>query len=133
MRYEEFIDQVRQDFSPGSQDEALRITRATLETLGERIYRTARQNLAAQLPDQIKELLVARTEPERSAQDVDQFSMQDFYHRVSARAEMGYPRTLDGVKVVMQVMRQAVSPGIWEQLKNELSADYDEIMEETEK
>lgn len=128
MKYAEFIDQVSQDFSPGSEDEALRMTRATLETLGERIYRTARQNLAAQLPDQIKELLVARSEPEASMQDVDQFSMQEFHQRVSARAEMGYPRTLDGVKVVMQVMRQAVSPGIWEQLGNELSTDYDEIL-----
>ena len=128
MKYAEFIDQVREDFSPGSEDEALRMTRATLETLGERIYRTARQNLAAQLPDQIKQLLVARTEPEGSMQDVDQFPLQEFYHRVSARAEMGYPRTLDGVKIVMRVMRQAVSPGIWEQLGNELSADYDEIL-----
>jgi uncharacterized protein (DUF2267 family) len=53
MQYYIFINPVREQTKLASQDQAHSQTRATLETLGERAYCSARADLAAQLPDEL--------------------------------------------------------------------------------
>lgn len=127
MLYSEFIERVR-DLTDLDQDQATRITQATLETLGERIYRTTRDGLASQLPDQLKAMLHARTEPETSRKGVDRFSLDELYHRISARSEISYPQTVPAVKTVFMVLQQAVTEGAWHDLLAELPAEYDEFI-----
>ena len=55
MEHDEFIGQVQHRARLGSRGDAERATRATLETLAERIADGAANNLAAQLPNEIGE------------------------------------------------------------------------------
>jgi uncharacterized protein (DUF2267 family) len=47
MQYEEFIQRVQERADLGSREEAVRATEAVLGTLGERLYRTERDDVAA--------------------------------------------------------------------------------------
>lgn len=128
MRHEEFINLVQERANLDSQAEAERITEVTLSTLGERIYRSARDDIAAQLPAGLKEYLHQRARPQVSAEQVDRFSLEEFYNRVSARADVGYPSAVEQAKAVFQTLREAISAGEWQDLREELPAEYDELL-----
>lgn len=129
MQYSEFLTQVHKRTNLASRDETLNLTRSTLETLGERIYRSARSNLAAQLPDELKNFLMARVVPETTQQQVDRFPLKEFYQRISARAELSLPEAENGAHVVMKVLKEAVTPGQWRELITELPSEYKEILQ----
>jgi uncharacterized protein (DUF2267 family) len=57
MEYAQFIESVRQRADLSSQQEAESVVEAVLETLGERVERTERNNLAAQLSRDLARLL----------------------------------------------------------------------------
>jgi len=109
-------------------DEALQITQATLETLGERIYRSPRGDVASQLPGELKSFLSARTAPETSRQRVDRFGLEEFYNRVSARADLGYPQAVSGSRAVMTVLKEAISTGEWDDLRSERPSDHSALL-----
>jgi uncharacterized protein (DUF2267 family) len=129
MRYDEFITRVRERAGLG-RDEAVRSTEATLATLGERLYRTERENLAAQLPNELKEDLFKQVDSEVTWRDVDRFSLEEFYIRVSARAEVGYPDAVKQAQAVVAVLREAVSAGEIEDVLAELPEEYGELFGE---
>jgi uncharacterized protein (DUF2267 family) len=131
MKYDDFMNRVQDQAGIESKDEAIRLTRATLETLGERLYRSQRDDLTAQLPNELNGFLRARVFPETTPRDVDRFTLEEFYNRVNARAGLGYPRAVAGVKVVMAVLRQAIAAGEWEDLRSELPDEYAEILAQT--
>ncbi|RIK43573.1 MAG: DUF2267 domain-containing protein [Chloroflexi bacterium] len=129
MKYDEFIQRVQELAGVQTSDEALRLTQAVLETLGERLYRTEQSQMAAQLPKGIKELFVARQPPENTRRDVQGFSLEEFYHRVSARSGVSYPKALKQTKAVMAVLQEAVTSGQIEDVRRELPAEFDELFE----
>ena len=57
MKYDEFLGQVRHRARLGSRGEAERATRATLETLAERLVGGEARDLAAQLPPELAHFL----------------------------------------------------------------------------
>ena len=128
MEYTQFIERVQSAASAASRDEAVRLTEATLETLGERLYRTEREQVAAQLPDELKPWLHKRGRDQNTRQDVDRFSLEAFYHRVSARAEVDHQQAIIGARGVMQVFRSAVSSGAWNDMVARLPSGYDELV-----
>ena len=128
MRYEEFINLVQERANLAGRAEAERIVEVTLATLGERIYRSARDDIAAQLPAGLKEYVQQRARPAVSAEQVDRFSLEEFYNRVSARADVGYPAAVDQAKAVFQTLREAISAGEWQDLREELPAEYEELL-----
>ena len=128
MRYEEFINLIQERANLADRAEAERIVEVTLATLGERIYRSARDDIAAQLPAGLKEYVQQRARPAVSAEQVDRFSLEEFYNRVSARAGIGYPAAVDQAKAVFQTLREAISAGEWQDLREELPAEYEELL-----
>jgi uncharacterized protein (DUF2267 family) len=128
MRYEEFVNLVQERANLGTQAEAERIIEVTLATLGERIYRSARDDVAAQLPAGLKEFLYQRARGEVSPEHVNRFSLEEFYNRVSARADVGYPSAVEQARAVFQTLREAISAGEWQDLREELPAEYDELL-----
>lgn len=129
MRYHEFTRRVQEYADLGSRDEAEQITEAVLATLGERLYRTERGNLAAQLPNKLKEMLYAEQPPENTRWDVDRFTVEDFYHRARGRAELPFKAAVKRTKAVMVVLREAISPGEFADLMDELPEEYDGLFE----
>jgi uncharacterized protein (DUF2267 family) len=129
MQYDEFISKVQERANLESSDEAVQLTEAVLATLGERLYRTEQGQMAAQLPNGIKEFFVARQPPENVPGDVQRFSLEEFYNRVSARNGVRYPHAVRRAKAVMGVLQEAVSAGQMADIRRELPSEFAPLFE----
>lgn len=123
MKYETFLERV-QELANVDRQQAERVIEATLATLAERLYRTRRDKIAAQLPDELKAPLLEDAESEVSREQVDRFSQEEFLNRVSARAEIGYPAAQEQTEVVFGVLREATSRGLVEEMLSALPEEY---------
>lgn len=129
MRYDEFIDRVQEGAELDSRQSAVDITKATLGTLGERLYRTEREDLAAQLPDELKSYFTLETTARQSRESLEPYGLEDFYIRVSARADdLTVVQVIPQAQAVIQVLRSAISDGSWQSLKASLPPEYDELL-----
>jgi uncharacterized protein (DUF2267 family) len=129
MQYDEFIHRVQEYADLATQEEAVQLTKAVLATLGERLYRTERDDLAAQLPKGLKEFLFVEQDPEHFRQEVRRFSLEEFYNRVSARTEVGRPDAINQTKAVMAVLQEAVSAGELADIMAELPNEFDALFQ----
>lgn len=120
MQYDEFIDRVLERSGLGSRDRAIDITRAALETLGERLDRTVRRGVASQLPSELRELMLSRP-------DSDQYPLQEFYQRVGARADTKYYDAAERATAVLGVLREAVSEGQMQEMLDSLPHEYSRL------
>ena len=130
MQHAEFVDRVMQNAEFQSRDQAETLIMQALGTFGERIYRTKRDYLAAQLGRRLKQYLYSRADPETSRQDTPRFLLEEFYNRVSARADIGFPEVIQGSRAVMQVLQQAVTAPVIEEVLSDLPGEYRELFGE---
>ncbi len=100
MQYNEFLQKVQQEAHLGTRNDAETLTRAVIETLGERLSDLPRENAKAQLPNELQELLMARSHAV--------YEVPEFYRRVGARAGMEYYDSAERTWQVMNVLRQAL-------------------------
>jgi uncharacterized protein (DUF2267 family) len=121
MQYKEFIDRVQQLTGCGSPEEAVQATRATLETLGERLSRRETRQLATQLPKELGTYLHQRQEQQQF------FALEEFFNRVSAREGTRWHQAVAHAQAVIAVLREAVSPGEIEDVRIELAPEYDAL------
>ncbi len=122
MDYGEFIAQVRERGKLQTEEEAKQVIQATLRTLGERIGGEARRHLATQLA---KELAAYVESTEDRNPEV--FPLEEFYNRVSARSEMGFPQAVPLSQVVMSVLQDAIASGEQRQVLFELPEEYKQL------
>ncbi|WFE45846.1 DUF2267 domain-containing protein [Verrucosispora sp. WMMD1129] len=101
MNYTEFIQSVagRPKVPPG---QAEPITRATLETLAERITGGQARDLASQLPQELRGLVGRPTE------DPERFGLAEFLERVQSRAGVDRQVATDGARAVLDTLRESV-------------------------
>jgi uncharacterized protein (DUF2267 family) len=117
MRYEEFIARVAENVGV-SNDEAEKLTRAVLATLAERITGGEARDLAAQLPLPLQNpLLPAREEAEA-------FSFEEFVRRTAERAGTDPGVAEMAVDAVMATLRDAVTPGEFDDVLAQLPEDF---------
>jgi uncharacterized protein (DUF2267 family) len=117
MEYEEFIANVAQN-ADLSKEEAARLTRATLATLAERITGGEAQDLAAQLPDPLKTALNSAHE------NAEAFSVQGFVERTAERAGTDPDEAEVAIAAVLASLRDAVTPGEFDDVLSQLPADF---------
>ena len=118
MQTDEFLGQVQNKAHLVTLGEAMRATRATLETLAERLGQDDTRHLAARLPHEIQLFLSEGLPvPER-------FSSEEFLLRVCAREDIDLPLSTDHARAVMDVLTQAVSSGEIMDLLERLPEDY---------
>lgn len=122
MDYEEFIKRVQEYAGLDSRDEAVKVTGAILETLGERIPRAHRQHLAAQLPGKLKAPVLKKTRPES-------FPLEEFYKKVGRRAEIAYHRAVKYARAVMCVLHEQVAAGELQDIFSEVTDGWRELIE----
>lgn len=106
MQHDEFIGHVQDRARLPSRGDAEAATRATLETLGERIPEPLAANLADQLPSEIGEHL-RRTVVMDGAGAGERFGLQEFSERVAAREQTDPPAGLFHARVVLEVTDEA--------------------------
>jgi uncharacterized protein (DUF2267 family) len=119
MQTEEFLGQVQSKARLATLGEAMRATRATLETLAERLGPDEARHLAAQLPHEIQLFLsdAGLPMPER-------FSSDEFLLRVCAREGIDLPVSTHHARAVIDVLTHAVPPGEAIDVLERLPDDY---------
>jgi uncharacterized protein (DUF2267 family) len=120
MKGEQFIAEVRNLAEVGSNEEAQKATRATLETLKERLAGNEPSNLAAQLPPEIAPYVEG--EGGREA-----FSVEEFYGRVAQKEGVGNDEAVKHARAVATVLQTAVTGGELEDARSQLGDEYKEL------
>lgn len=122
MKYDQFIKHVQSFAQLNSRDEAERATRATLETIKERIVGNEASQLAAQLPKELSEYLRGR-----EGEDGQYFRIEEFLQRVSEKEGVEPTAAAIHARAVIAVLQQAVSPGEFADVRSNFSDDYEDL------
>ncbi len=124
MQFDDFINQTQEQTRLGTREETIAITKAVLETLGERLDRKVRNGVVAQLPDELKDFLLARSD------NTDRYELSEFYNRVGARADLNYQDAVRRTRQVFSVLRQAIAAGEVQDILESLPSEYEELFGE---
>lgn len=89
----------------------------------ERLDRKVRNGVAAQLPDELKDFLLARSD------HTDRYELTEFYNRVGARADLKYQDATERTVQVFSVMRQAIPEGEIQDILEDLPSEYEKLFE----
>ncbi len=123
MKYEEFISSVKRRARLTSTEEADRAVRATLETLAERLTGDEAEQLAAQLPDKVAMYM------QPYAETSDDFSLDEFFSRVSEREKVSLVDANYHARVVTGLLTEVVTMGEIEDVRAQLPEDFAELFE----
>ena len=123
MDHDQFIGQVQHRARLGSRGDAERATRATLETLAERMADGAAHNLAAQLPSEIGEHL-RRNAPDQSGTG-EPFSLDEFFERVTEREGVDQPDAAFHARVVLEVTDEVTTGGLMTKVRDQFPDSFD--------
>ncbi len=124
MNYDEFISQVQRRTNLDSREEAERATRATLETLGERLAGGEAKDLAAQLPPELAQYL-----QQAYTGIQEKFSLDEFFWRVSQREGVDLTESTYHARVVIALLSEAVTLGEIEDVRAQLPEDFARLFE----
>jgi uncharacterized protein (DUF2267 family) len=117
MKYDEFIARVAENVGVSS-SEAEKLTSATLETLAERISGGEARDLAAQLPLPLQDAL------QPASEEAERFSFKEFVRRTAERAGMDAGVAEIAVDAVLVTLRDAVTPGEFDDVLSQLPQDF---------
>ena len=124
MTEDEFFELVRERGHMQTREEAKRATRATLETLGERLSGDEPGRLAERLPPEIGDYL-----REQGAGSGELFSLEEFFERVAKKEgqSVDVPRATYHARVVVEAL--GATTGIIDEVREQLPAGYDPLFE----
>lgn len=123
MQYEDFIERVRERGEFRDRGVTEDATRATVETLGERLPGTEAAEFAAQLPRE----LAKHMEPYAAGSSTaSEFGIDDFYRKVAERegSEVTADDARKHVRAVFSTLREAVSEGEFTSMLTRLSEGF---------
>lgn len=124
MDYDTFVGEVQNRAQLPAREDAVRVTRITLETLSERLDPGEADDLAAQLPDEIGRHLA-------TVEDVEAFDWDGFVDRVVEKG--GYDpddEAADAVhhaRSVIDVVEEATTAGELHDVRSQLPEDFEEL------
>lgn len=120
MKGDQFIAEVRNLAELANNEEAEKATRATLETLRERLAGNEPSNLAAQLPPEIASYV-------EGSGSGDPFSVHEFYDRVAQKEGVGRDEAIRHARAVATVIQTAVTGGEVDDVRSQLGDEYEEL------
>ena len=128
MQHDIFIGQVQTRARLDSRGAAETATRATLETLAERITPELADNLASQLPREIGENVRRVTvDRENESVGVESFGEHEFIDRVSERAYSDHPTAAHSSRAVFEVLDEATTGELMDKVRRSLPEDLREF------
>ncbi|MGC9540541.1 DUF2267 domain-containing protein [Streptomyces sp. UG1] len=128
MQHDTFIGQVQARAHLDSRGTAEAATRATLETLAERIPASLADNLAAQLPPEIGEhLRRVATAPDQPDTGI-RMSYDDFLDRVAQRAGENKAKATHEARTVMEVVGEATQGRVTDKVRQALDDDLAHVL-----
>jgi uncharacterized protein (DUF2267 family) len=99
-----------------SVEEAADLTRATLQTMGDRLSSTETKRLALQLPEALRESLTPQDR-------VEKLGLDELLRRVSQRTGLNAKETEAGVRAVLTILAEAVDTATYEHIMAQLPGD----------
>ncbi len=123
MQTHEFLGRVQEKARLRTLGEAMLATRATLETLAERLGPDDAQHLAARLPQELQLLLI-----ESSTLMPERFSSSEFLLRVCAREGIDLSESTRHARAVIDVLAQAVPDDEASDVLDRLPEDYRRLL-----
>jgi uncharacterized protein (DUF2267 family) len=124
MQFDEFINRVQEQAKMDASEKAISLTKAVLETLGERLDRKVRNGVAAQLPKELKDFLLTGSD------QTDRYPLAEFYNRVGARADLKYQDAVKRTLQVFVVLQRALPSGEIQDILEDLPSEYEALFEE---
>ena len=124
MKYDEFIAEVRRRARLATTEEAENATRATLQTLAERIEFDEVKDLASQLP---RELAMYMQSPTTGI--AQSFSLDEFFHRISEREGVDLADATFHARIVAALLSEVVTVGEIEDVRAQLPPDFAKLFE----
>lgn len=121
MDYDTFIGEVQNRAQLPTREEAVRVTRITLETFSERLEPGAADNLSAQLPSEIGRHL-------SKVDEVEGFGWDEFVDRIVERGGYDEDEAATAVhhaRSVIDVVDDAVTAGALDDVRVQLPDDED--------
>ena len=123
MKGEQFIAEVKNLAELDTNEDAQKATRATLETLKERLAGNEPSNLAAQLPPEIAPYVEGD-----GGREV--FSLEEFYDRVAQKQGVDHDEAVRHARAVATVVQTSVTGGELDDVRSQLGDDYEELFEQ---
>jgi uncharacterized protein (DUF2267 family) len=120
MKGEQFIAEVKNLAELSNIEGAETATRATLETLKERLAGNEPSNLAAQLPTEIAPYV-------EGGGGREAFAVEEFYDRVAQKEGVSYDEAVRHARAVVTVVQTAVTGGELDDVRSQLGDDYEEL------
>jgi uncharacterized protein (DUF2267 family) len=103
-------------------DTVERVGHAALRTLADRISGGEAQDLASQLPARLQ----ADLRP--AHEEAEAFGVDEFVRRVAERCDVGPEEARTGTVAVLTTVREAVSPGEFDDVVSQLPQEYRELV-----
>ncbi|RYC71024.1 MULTISPECIES: DUF2267 domain-containing protein [Spirosoma] len=122
MQYPEFIHEGKEKLGVDTEQEVLDITRAFLHTLTQHLAGNAADNLGAQLPAPLLDI-IREISPEERDQG-ERFKLTEFYERVADKLNVDTDTGQRYTHQFMQVFGPMVTEGELHKLRITLSDDY---------
>ncbi|MCF0092935.1 DUF2267 domain-containing protein [Micromonospora sp. MH99] len=127
MEYEDFVNAVATR-AKVSTDQAATLSRATLETLADRISAGQAEDLAYQLPDGLDDHL-RKPPPLRGQEHAQSFGLDEFVRRVADHPAIDRALADAGVRAVLTTLREAVSRDEFEDAMAQLPKEFRQVTE----
>lgn len=129
MQYQEFVKAVRERIGIDSQDEAVNLIRATLETLADHMAGNAPAKLAAQLPPEIGEFITNHKSGEQS--EGERFGVEEFVRRVGEQTGISEANTAAlYASAVFAILQDAVSREEFDKVRGTFPAEYNALFDQ---
>jgi uncharacterized protein (DUF2267 family) len=122
MQLHEFLSRVQQQARLASPEQAMAATRATLETLSERIWGGEPQDLGSQLPQLLKGYL--------HAGEGHRFNVEEFFRKVAAREGIDPVTGRRHAQAVLRTVEQAIDHGEMSDLMAQLPKEYHHLFDQ---
>ncbi len=117
MDYSEILSRFQDRSGIKNEVEAVRIITAFIEILSERLDPALSKDLANELPFELKDIA-------RSSNRAEEFSLEEFYTRMSIRADIPRDRIISDANDVMLVLEEALNPGDVQKIVEYLPGEY---------
>lgn len=127
MQYPEFVHAAKEQFGVSTEADVLNISRAFLHTLTDHMAGNAADNLGAQLPAPLLDII-----REISPEDRDQgqrFKLTEFYERVADRAGVDEETGKRYTQQFVKLLSQMITAGELQKIAHTLSDDYAPLFE----
>ena len=123
MNFKEFTHTVAERAGL-SREEAADLTRATLETLADRLSGGEARDLAVRLPEPMAESFRGK-----KGMAAGNFGLEEFVRRVSEHAGLTVKETTDGVRAVFRTLADVVPSDHFDQAMSQLPGDFRRMLE----